>query len=115
MNSQSIREDENEEEVDEDSDDSSSYLNRGDSVKKSTDLRGQLQSLRDEHEELKRDFEIVQDKNKILEEDIRALQIQNRSQKLELDMLNNLVEINKKEILKSPETETSKLVEDDPK
>jgi chromosome segregation ATPase len=104
--------DEEDEEIDQD-DDSSVSVHQGSRLK-SSDLKGQLQALRDEHEEMKRDYESLQDKVKSLEDDLKASQMQNKAQKLELNMLNTLLEVNKQAILKPLGSDSKTTIETDP-
>jgi hypothetical protein len=90
-----INEDKDEDQVDFEDDGSSSTSEKGASLKRSVDFKGQIQLLKDENEDLKRDYDRVQDKNTSLEDDLRALQLQNKALKLENDTLNRLVEFNK--------------------
>lgn len=101
--SKAINEDDDEDQADFDDENSSSLSDRRESLKKSSDIKGHFNALRDENEELKRDYEILQDKYKSMEDEMRNLEMQNKTQKLEIDMLNKFVEINKQAIMKTPD------------
>lgn len=108
-----IKEDDQEDEADYDDDGSSSSVDLDQPRLKSSDVRGQLQSLRDENDTLRMDFDMLQDKYKSLEDDLRSLQLQNKAQKLEIDTLNRLVELNKQAIIRASDKESSQLVDKD--